>query len=727
MHMNKINFFIILITLASLLISCGKAKPGTYEHIENAILFHHIETTNIKIPHNENLKSISAKDGSIVYSTTLNGGFSEQFYYHNINNHSNEAFYSLGTINNAVLDFQAANGGFAYFLVLESNNESEDIYIKRVKYSSTNPPSAPENIMWMNDFFYEGYDDCYRWNITISPSQNILVFSPYGFRYLTREGTLLSEERWEHERFFDMILLRDDLAFIQEYQNGKRVLSTLDLANNETVTLYNMHKYLALEYIVTPEENLLIRTESKLLEYDFSKSQLTELWRWSDYGITGDKIRTIFFDGNGLFSCVTDDTDSIIITTWQGVEAENQRTEIILGCMNEQTHLRNAVVKFNMENPDYIIKVVDYWSHDDEIMKNNLNVLYNDIIAGKGPDIIELNSNYIDYMVLSERGTLVDLLPYIYSSNVINKDDFVASIFSALKSDKNLYILPTNFAVSTLITNNPLIKSRDQWTINMIRHMINENPDLAIDFMGKDIILWCLTTYALSFDDKLLNTKDTIRNYLEFANLLPDNAMFDGSYSKRKEGKILFDIFNFSNIQDYQFKKSIWGTNSLLIGYPDTSGNGASFIPLNSFGINSKSTNKDISWEFIEKFFTNDWQENITPNWHFSILSSTLEKQFINSMSIQTYIDENGNEKEVPILSYLSDDLSHYIDVYAAKESDIAEIRQLINETKTIRQIKPDLLNIISEEAAFYFSGQKSIDDVMDIIENRIVREKIYW
>jgi len=720
MHIKKHNVFILLIILTSLMVSCAKTERSVNESTNNLISLYHTETTNIEIASNEYLKNIRANGGSLIYSTTLDLGLLEQFYYFNQNNNGGEAFYSIGRMDNAVLDFQAVGNGFVYMLVLESGNESENIYVKRLDYSSINTPAIPENIMWMNDFFYEGYDDCYRWNITISPSENILIFSPYGFRYLTREGVLLSEERWEHERFFDVVLLNDDLAFIQEYKHGNRVLSTLDLNTNETVMLYNIHNYLAHEYIVTPENNLLIRTESKLFEYDFLNSQLTELWRWTDYGVVGDKIRTMFFDDKGQFNCVTSDTDSIAVTTWQIGRAKNQRMEIILGCMNEQTHVRNAVVRFNMENPDYIIKVVDYWSHDDDIMKSNLNVLYNDIIAGKGPDIIELNCEYLDYKVLSERGVLVDLLHYIHNSDIINEDDFVDSIFSALKSNKKLYVLPTNFAVNTLITNSPLIETRDQWTIDMIRFIVEGNPDLANGFMGKDIMLRYLTKNILCFDDNLFEAKMVIRSYLEFINLLPDFAVYDGSYSKRNEGKILFDILSFSNVQDYQFYKSIWGSNSLLIGYPDTSGNGALFIPMNSFGINSKSSNKDISWSFIEKFFTIEWQENIAPNWNFSILNSTLENQLNNSMLIHMYTDKYGNEKESPILSYLSDDATHYIDVYAARESDIAEIRRLINETNTIQQIKPDLLNIISEEAAFYFSGQKSIDEVMDVIENRM-------
>ncbi len=59
------------------------------------------------------------------------------------------------------------------------------------------------------------------------------------------------------------------------------------------------------------------------------------------------------------------------------------------------------------------------------------------------------------------------------------------------------------------------------------------------------------------------------------------------------------------------------------------------------------------------------------------------------------------------------------IDVYAATQEQVDSIKQMI-EIAQNTQIDSKMLDIIMEEAQSYFDGQKSVEEVSALIQNRI-------
>lgn len=53
-------------------------------------------------------------------------------------------------------------------------------------------------------------------------------------------------------------------------------------------------------------------------------------------------------------------------------------------------------------------------------------------------------------------------------------------------------------------------------------------------------------------------------------------------------------------------------------------------------------------------------------------------------------------------------------------DKEIEPIRNLIQNADTALRVSPDIDQIIEEEAAFYFNGTKPVEEVVDIIANRV-------
>ncbi len=60
------------------------------------------------------------------------------------------------------------------------------------------------------------------------------------------------------------------------------------------------------------------------------------------------------------------------------------------------------------------------------------------------------------------------------------------------------------------------------------------------------------------------------------------------------------------------------------------------------------------------------------------------------------------------------------IDVYVASKEQVDRVREMIDMARNGESMNSEILNIILEEADRYFEGNKSVDDVAAVIQNRV-------
>jgi len=706
---NRIKTLCIIFIFIMIMSSCKDGSSGIIDR--NSGGNPDIRIMNIHKDGNEIFNSVRANNGRMIYSTMSS---SEVLYYYieELNNLPELPFLSYDISTTDVLDYELDEEGNSYFIILESIDENENIYLRKI---STDGNAI--NIKWLNEFHRGDVDDCYLWKVKIMPNGNIIIYSRLAYCLLDKSGEVIKEDSWEKEEFYDIICLDDDLIFLQHYINGQREVSKVDISTNNIQQIKNIPRDAYFDLVNYTSDTILMYEDSEVYSFDLKTENIESLFKWSDYGIVGDYIIKVYSEDEKLH-CIIYDNGSLYDVAWLETDSRKYRTEIVLGCIGEQKEVRNAVAQFNNTNHDYMITVVDYWDEDEKAATNNM---YNDILTGKGPDIIRLDSRYINDIMLGEKEVLVDLNPYLDSSSIIKQKDIVESIYQALLFDNKLYMMPTNFVLETMVTKSKWIPETNVWTVDQILDILDENPDLQDTFISKEYMIQYGASYSLGTgwnSENRIVDEDTLKKYLELASRMPDDVVYEPDDSVRRDGKVFFESCIIDSVETYLYKKSAWGEDSAFVGFPGAAGNGMAIIPENCYGISTKSAHKDKAWEFIESFFTDEWQDKITPNYRFSVCNDVLDKQLENSMLIDTYIDGDGNSQEAPILTYFSG--GDYVNVYAAREQDIANIRDMINGTKLVRRDVSSILNIIQEEAAYYFAGHKTIDEVINIIKNRI-------
>ena len=389
---------------------------------------------------------------------------------------------------------------------------------------------------------------------------------------------------------------------------------------------------------------------------------------------------------------------------------EEPKTEIILGDIGGASTLQEAIADFNSKNDRITITIHDYY---EENISDGISRLYDDILTGKGPDIISFSTDEMDVEVLREKGAIENLIPYLEKSDVIGEEDIVDSAYQVLTVDGGLYMLPTNFVLYTLITKEKWCSNKENFTFEEALRAVREckeDPMISRDLFLQEGAI-CGGYFGETEDNRL-------EQYIKIAEQLPQQAMFQTNDLLMREGKIPFNLECIGDMQQYLYKKSVWGEDAVYTGFPGAEGKGRIFIFDNCFAINSQSTHKEEAWKFVESYFTEEGQKTIAPNWNFSILQDVLDQQLSDSRKQEYYQTSDGKREKLPILTYEIG--GTYENVYAAQDEDIQDVREMINNTKVMQRSDLPFIRITQEEALYYFNGEKSIEETVAAIRNKI-------
>lgn len=585
------------------------------------------------------------------------------------------------------------------------------------------------------------YQNAYIQNMEIDQAGRIyLGLGEAGVVVLTKDGTMEAEikvDGWINNLFADA----KGQVYITYYGNEGMEFKPIDIANKSlgSAMVPDLGTYGNILIGDHPDKALLSEGKS-LYIYDFEKNSGEKIFDWLDCSINGDELSD--------FGMLEDGKIWVLTRSWAGenaavewVEIERkltkdvpQKTEITYGTMYLDQATQAAIVKFNKSNEKYKISLKYYGSDDYEDYEANLARMNSDVTSGNAPDIINLSN--LNIKQLGTINALEDLYTYIDQDANISREDYQASVLKSYEIEGKLRGIAPSFTVTTLAGKESLLGKRSEWNIEEMIQFINEHPDAQVMqyATASSILYTLLMTNIDSFVDwnsgECYFTGEEFTRLLEFANQFEREYDYENAQSTTVEdirsGKMLLMEEYLSNVEYYQLITQLFNEPVNFIGYPMLQGNG-NLISTNGdlFGISSKSANKEGAWEFIKLLLELDYQKEIAEGrgyyWGFPIHKEALEISFKEAMKEEYYTDENGKEIKSPKTTWGYMDAD--IEIYAATQEEIDGLRTLIESASGLMQYDAMMFNIIDEETAAYFAGQKSPEEVADIIQSRI---KIY-
>ena len=492
----------------------------------------------------------------------------------------------------------------------------------------------------------------------------------------------------------------------------------------------------------------------------------------NSYSILPDG-RVIAFE-NSYDDGMEKNTMQLIVMTRVDAASVVNKTVLTFACMYLDWNMRDAIVKFNRASNTHRIVVRDYSEYNtDDDYTAGIQKLNTEMLSGKLPDMIDINTYSMPIEQYAAKGFLTDLYELIDADPDMSRESFVQPVIKALESaDGKLYQLPQTFAVDTAIALDKVVGEYDTWNLAAVKDAMTKLQDGATVFdvycTKSDILSTCISRNIDAFVDWENGAahfdSDEFKALLEFANSFPDTYDWenadeedqDSAQNRMNAGKQLMSSFYVSSLEDILYQLTGYNGKVKFVGYPSEDGTSNHAFQIDgAIAISSTCADKTAAWNFMKQFLNEEYQSSYSI-WSFPINQAAFDAKLKEMMTEEYQTDDNGNVMKddngnpirIPKVTYYTDGngtMTGYstgnggvavmqasadgsvemgengeVNVYAMTQEQADEILGLINATTAVYGYDESIMGIITDEAAPYFAGEKSLDDTFNMIQSRV-------
>lgn len=406
---------------------------------------------------------------------------------------------------------------------------------------------------------------------------------------------------------------------------------------------------------------------------------------------------------------------------------------LVLGGEYFNSDLRRRVIEFNKTSSQYRITLRDYSiynTYDDWTAgQTRIN---SDIVGGQMPDIMVMNdmSSYGNYVA---KGVLADIGKLLEEDEELGKLEYLQNVWDAYSIKGKLYAVVPSFNVRTMIAKKSLVGEPESWTMEDVEAVLATMPEGAQAFgdMMRDSYIFYMLSYAgQDFVDvetgKCNFDSQSFMDMLEYAKTLPkeypedywENYDYFSYLNQYREDRcLLYDLY-MSDIRDCKRAiKGVMGEEVTFVGFPTADSIGSTINAGNyTFVISARSKHTEGAWQFVRQYLTPEYQSG-EQIWDMPVLKSAFLDMAKEATERPYWTDEDGNKEYYDDTWYMNGE-DIVLEPFTQEEVDkICEFIYSVNRTPYYNE---DISNIITEEAEAFFVGQKSVQEVVSIVQSRV-------
>jgi len=576
--------------------------------------------------------------------------------------------------------------------------------------------------------------------LTVGPDGKLYVGGDGRIIILNEEGDLEDQIELVINGMSNFIFGQDGTIYFTAWDNEytKQSLQKLNLSTKQNEVVMEMTEGFANKSFVQGSG------------YDFF---LTDSYGISGYNL-GDVEPTLLMDyiasdigASGMYSiCSLDESSFIanyndlvnytpVVSVFTKVNPEDVIEKEVLGLAGYyiDSTIKKQIIEYNKTNEKYRITITDYSQYstpeDWEAGQNRMN---SDIAAGNIPDILVMNSYYNDWDKYANKGLFKDLKEFMANDPDVKVEDLCENVVEALSTDGKLCVITPTYSIQTYAAKKSLVGDKKSWTFEEADELLKTLPEGAELLKGfnRQYFLTEAMAYNLSaFVDYKTNTCkfDTPEfiKMLEMMKEYPEEIDYsvyeedenywmeeEAAYRNDKAVLMSMSIYDFRNIKRVEIGN--FGEPISYIGFPTTDECGSALNIYQGFAISAKSDKADGAWEFVKYFLTEEYQSEI--EYDLPVRKECLEKLAAKAMERPYYEDENGEKVEYDDTYWMN---GEDIIIPPMTQEEVDAALEFVYSVNRKVSHNDDINNIIMEEAASFFEGQKSAEDVAKIIQSR--------
>jgi ABC-type glycerol-3-phosphate transport system substrate-binding protein len=569
---------------------------------------------------------------------------------------------------------------------------------------------------------------------------------------LNPSGDLLFQTPIKHRVWFMFKDLRGEIYFHQYSTVAMiegvttMVLSKIDITSQEIID--NDITHLSVERSsfhgldVLPDGTLFISNMKGVYDVDM-ESTLHERFLWTNIDnitisrgarvhlLSDDKVLLANIEeGLGLgqakpipFRIIRKQTADDIITAelaaraWEELLATGKVGNLTLGVVGRAVDpaIRKAIEEFNIMHPYSQILVKQYGSLYGFDQSEGITQLNNDIIKGNSPDILLLHQD-ISYGAYVKQGLFQDLYPYLEADEGFDMSEYRENIIRAYDVDGGLYGIPIAFAVELMYGHEADLAGISSWNMDEFIAFADRFPESRIFRFPTqtDVLDICLKANGGNMVDWVNGTgldMELLVKKLEFANrfVSADSFTIEQTVTERAMMGDIRLMTGIARAWTQEERETMGGQAISFVGFPSEKGNGYLVSSDKVVAISSNCQHTITAWQFISHLLSENVQasENLLG---YPVKRSSIEGKLTSARERSGVGGVNDGRGDI-VISF---------DVHGATFDEINLFLEMLERATEIRVADIQVDSIIKEEAGAYFSGQKSVEEVVAIIENRV-------
>ena len=487
--------------------------------------------------------------------------------------------------------------------------------------------------------------------------------------------------------------------------------------------------------------------------YKLGEAEPVKLFNWINCDVNASKVSVLDVAEDGTVTGMISDyspktqtyTTELVTVKKVPYDSVPHKQSVTMAVMYLDYNVQDMIIDYNRKNAAYRIEVLDYSEYGVDADGKSIGEtkLNTEILSGNVPDILCLNG--LNYRHLANKGILEDLYPFIDSDPDLKRSDFFPNVLAALEVDGKLCSTVSGFFISSAIGAASVVGDQPGWNYDQFNEALASMPEgcTAFDqYVTRDSIL--STCLALDMADYVDWGSGTVRfdnpefiRLLNFANSFPsefdwenyDYSREDSTEDRLAQGKQMLVQTSAYSIEDifYNNYAQFMGGKITYIGYPTAHGTGnmISFAGDSGYAISSKSPYKEAAWQFLRGLFTRAYQEENV----YSLPSrlDVFDKRAEEASTVQYQmngegkylLDDDGEKIPVVRTTVWNKDTQKLEEVYALTENQVQQIRELILTTTKVADYNQEILDIVKEQAAPFFAGQKTAEEVAKLVQSK--------
>lgn len=447
-----------------------------------------------------------------------------------------------------------------------------------------------------------------------------------------------------------------------------------------------------------------------------------------------------FGDAPAKTDSVSNETSSTGIVSPEDASSaqvtEDGKTILTLAAIMLTFQEKDTILEFNRNSAEYRIEVVEYlpygWNTPEELEDARTKLEMEAALDSKGFDIISLD--YLHVENLAQKGVLENLYPFLDQDGGFERQDFFEGILNAYTLGDRLISIPNEISVEVLVGKESDLGDKHGWTLAELLDYGSSHPEAVRLFTDRfqtvaasRILLNGNDNFIRMEGGEVLFDQEVCENVLKLIKAHKDIDSDIPTAVRLQQGESLLTAAYLHSFDGLQLDRARFGEPVTWIGYPDQSGaSSVLFEGQTEYAISSKSDCKDGAWEYLEFCLHKD------PQFRFSPQKSVFEEQARRALTEQYMTDTDGNilldADGVPQLKSVSTyhegsgDNEWIFTRTPVTQEDVETLRQIMQSggRAWLNPTNQVIYEAVLEEGAAYFSGQKPLDMVTDILKNRI-------